>query len=158
MKQCTDVTSKAKFHTQRPGHSDIVSLQVNQRVATEPGSHLDADNRYFCCDRYAKVIASLLTIDQSAKTPSMQGASSQTVSPIDICRAWSSSSHIWVYETPRCAEIRMDLAEAAEVALSTKNFETVSPLSWIVNGEKLGARDVHQSEWKVTYSFGVRSY
>lgn len=63
-----------------------------------------------------------------------------------------------MYETPRCAEIRMDLAEAAEVALSTKNFETVSPLSWIVNGEKLGARDVHQSEWKVTYSFGVRSY
>lgn len=76
------------------------------------------------CDRYAKVISSLLTMDQSAKTPSRKGASLQTVSPIGIFRTSRSSSHIAVYETPRLAEMRKDLAEAAEIALSKKNLET----------------------------------
>lgn len=114
------------------------------------------------CDRYAKVMSSLLTMDQSAEAPSMQGASLQTVSPIDIFRTSRSSSHIWVYETPRHAEIRMDLAERQLRLLFWKRISRLTckcqRLSWIVNGKKLGARDVHQCVFMAMYAFGVRRY
>lgn len=99
---------KSSFMLRRPGHSDILNLlQAGQRVPTALDNHVDVKT----CHRPAEVMSSLLTMGQSAKAPSMQGASLQTVSVVDICRTSRSSSHIWVYETLRHPEIILYLAE-----------------------------------------------
>lgn len=98
---------KSRFILRRPGHSDMPNLcQAGQRVLTELDNRLDEKT----CHRPAEVMSSLLTTDQSVKALSMQGASLQTVSLIDICRTSRSSSRVWVYETLRQPEIMLDLA------------------------------------------------
>lgn len=79
------------FIVKRPGPSGILNLlQASQRVAAE----LDTCLNVKTCQRPTKMMSSLLTVDQSAKAPSVQGVSLQTLSLIDISRTSRSSAHI----------------------------------------------------------------